>query len=143
MCVKNCKGIFVFQLIYKVLTFLKREAEEGEPVIPLLNYKERLIAATGISESTYKRILKEGQTVEAAEKPSFSTPHKKRPRISSKSAIPEHEEEEVRRIVNNFYLIEKRRPTLNGVFLKLQECNVPFEGGISSLRVLLKKIGFR
>jgi hypothetical protein len=73
---------------------------------------------------------------------SFSTPHKKRPRCSRKSTLPPQEEEEVRRIVNNYYLVEKKRPTIKGIFQKLEECNVPFEGGYSSLHVLLKKIGF-
>jgi hypothetical protein len=48
---------------------------------------------------------------------SFSTPRKKRPRCSRKSTLPPQEEEEVRRIVNNYYLVETKRPTIKGMFL--------------------------
>jgi hypothetical protein len=42
---------------------MKNEATIGCPTIPLKNYKERIIAATGISESSYKRIVKQSNEV--------------------------------------------------------------------------------
>jgi hypothetical protein len=41
----------------------ENEATIGCPTIPLKNYKERVIAATGISESSYKRIVKQSNEV--------------------------------------------------------------------------------
>ncbi|CAH1377220.1 unnamed protein product [Tenebrio molitor] len=96
------------EVISRLIEFMKNEATIGCPTIPLKNYKERVIAATGISESSYKRIVKQSNEVKVGTSTSFSTPHKKRPRCSRKSTLPPQEEEEVRRIVNNYYLVEKR-----------------------------------
>lgn len=131
------------EMIHNVAKFMKQETAANAPIIPLSHTRERVLAVTGISKSTYTRVIRESRNIEAGEGTSFSTPHKQRVRKSPKSDLPAHEMEEVRRIVNNFYIMEKRRPTLKGILLKLEECNVPFEGGMSPLSVLLRKLGFR
>lgn len=122
---------------------MKAEAVSGTPSIPLTNFKQRVIAATGISENSYKRIVKEAHSVEEGTSASFSSPRKNRPKKCTKSNLPVYEEAEIRRLVNNFYIYEKRRPTIKGVLSKLHECNVPFTGSKTTLRTLLMKIGFR
>ncbi|KAJ3655186.1 hypothetical protein Zmor_014323 [Zophobas morio] len=42
------------EIIARVMDFMKREAEEGI-TIPITNYRERVIAATGISINTYQK----------------------------------------------------------------------------------------
>jgi hypothetical protein len=48
-----------------------------ELTIPIVSYKQRIIACTGISEKMYKTIVKESKPAGAST--SFSTPRKKRP----------------------------------------------------------------
>jgi hypothetical protein len=72
----------------------------------------------------------------------FSTPRKLRPNVCTKSILDNFDEAVLRRIVQNFYLTEKQRPTLKAKHSKVCEstCN---RGGVSLLRLVLKKMGFR
>jgi hypothetical protein len=70
----------VIEVIANVLTFMKEEAANGPiPRIPLANFKQRLIAATGISEKMYRKISKG----ELSAGSSFSSPPKRKSLKSS------------------------------------------------------------
>ncbi|KAK5645689.1 hypothetical protein RI129_004153 [Pyrocoelia pectoralis] len=73
------------------MKFMKEEAANGDPIIPLSNYKQRVLAATGISESSYKRILKEAESVDTGASTSFSSPRKNSPKTVLKTNLPNHE----------------------------------------------------
>ena len=60
------------EITARVMDFMKREAEEGI-TIPITNYRERVIAATGISINAYQSIAKEQEKVKSGKKSSFST----------------------------------------------------------------------
>lgn len=96
-----------------IANFIKREAGNNESGIPLANFKARVLAATGVSKNTYASICKETENIHAGIGISFSTPHKKRPRKSPKSTLRDADISTIRSIVHNFYIHEKRRPTLN------------------------------
>ncbi|PNF36766.1 hypothetical protein B7P43_G11155, partial [Cryptotermes secundus] len=68
--------------------------------------------ATGVSESSVRRIIRETKNTESGASTSFSTPHKERPRKSPPSTLDDFDESVVRRTTNDFYIVEKRRPTL-------------------------------
>lgn len=102
------------EMVAKISNAFKEEAAAGHLTIPLNNVRQRVITATGISEKTYKRIMKESKENEQAGT-SFSTPHKKRPRKSPKCSLSVGEEQRIRQIVYDFYLTEKRCPTLKGM----------------------------
>ncbi|KAJ3637400.1 hypothetical protein MTP99_000863 [Tenebrio molitor] len=69
------------EIIANVIAFMKHESEcvrnNRELTIPIINYKQRVMASTGISEKMYKTITKESKPAGAST--SFSTPRKKRP----------------------------------------------------------------
>lgn len=102
------------EIIANIIKFMKQEAEHDAPIIPLANFKQRVIAATKISVSSYRRILKESADIDSGAVASFSTPHKMRPRKSPKASLHSGEIETIRTIVHEFYIMEKRRPTLKG-----------------------------
>lgn len=102
------------EIIANVLSFFKEEAAKGSPVIPLANFRERLIAATKISANTYRSIVKESADIASGAATAFSTPGKNRQRKCPKSTLCNGEIETIRSIVHNFSIIEKRQPTLKG-----------------------------
>jgi hypothetical protein len=61
------------EITSNILNFMKEEAANGTTIIPLANFKARLIAATKISESSYRRIAKEAADVASGAVPCFST----------------------------------------------------------------------
>jgi hypothetical protein len=86
--------------------------------------------------------LKEGVNVETGVAMPFSTPRKRRPRVCTKSILDNFDEAVLRRIDHNFYPTEKQRPTLKTIHSKMCE-STDYGGGVSSLRLMLRKMGFR
>ncbi|KAI4462140.1 zinc finger protein [Holotrichia oblita] len=115
------------EIIANVLKFMKEEAGNNTPTIELSHYKERLLAATGISDSTYRSIVKEVGDIDAGGVTSFSSPGKKRSRPSPKSTLRTEEKQTIRTIVHNFYIHERRRPTIRGIYDKILENGIPFK----------------
>jgi hypothetical protein len=88
------------------------------------------------------RLLKEGKNVETGVTMAFSTPRKLRPKVCTKSILDNFDEAVLIRIVHNFYLTEKQQPTLKAIHSKMCDSN-GYGGGGSSLRLVLRKMGFR
>jgi hypothetical protein len=81
--------------------------------------------------------------VETGGATAFSTPRKLRPKVCTKSILDNFDEVFfLRGIVHNFYLNEKQRPTLKAIHSKMCESTV-YGGGVSSLRLVLRKMGIR
>jgi hypothetical protein len=72
----------------------------------------------------------------------FSTLCKLRPKVYTKNILDNFDEAVLRRIVHKFYLTEKQRPTLKAIHNKMCE-STGYGGGVSSLRLVLRKMGFR
>jgi hypothetical protein len=70
----------------------------------------------------------------------FSSPRKLRPKVCTKSILDNFDEAVLRKIVHNFYLTEKQRPTLKAIHRKM---STGYGGGVSSLRFVLRKLGIR
>ncbi|XP_056635190.1 uncharacterized protein LOC130444163 [Diorhabda sublineata] len=124
---------------------MKKEADEGV-TIPLKNYRERVLAATGVSKSTFQKISKEAQKVEwGGPSTSFQSP--KKIRNTKKRKLDRTSPDQIksmREIIYDFYVLEKRLPTLKCVLQKINDRQILTEAiSISSLNRLLKKIGFR
>ncbi|XP_044260898.1 uncharacterized protein LOC123008903 [Tribolium madens] len=66
------------EIIARVTHFMKNEAavfqRTGKPVIPLSNFRQRVLAATRISDVTYYNVLKEAADVASGDLPAFPTP---------------------------------------------------------------------
>jgi len=129
------------EMVYNVYKFMKSESEVGI-AIPLSKVQNRVAeATTRVSRRTLCRVLKEGENVETGVTMAFSTPRKLRPKVCTKSVLNNFDEAVLRRIVHNFYLTEKQRPTLKAIHSKM--CESTGYGGVSSLRLVLRKMGFR
>ena len=96
---------------------------------------------TLVSRRTLCRALKEGENVETGVATAFSTPRKLRPKVCTKSILNNLDEAVLRRIVHNFYFTEKQPPTLKAIHSKMCE-STGYGGGVSSLRLVLRKMGF-
>lgn len=76
-------------------------------------YRKRVLAATGIGQSTYQKIASEGRKQLFSPSTSFSSPHKKRQRKAPVfDKITPGQIQDIRNIIYDFYILEKRRPTL-------------------------------
>ncbi|KAF2890487.1 hypothetical protein ILUMI_15686, partial [Ignelater luminosus] len=89
---------------------MKRKKEEGEPVIPLSNLRERVATATGVSLSTVKRIIKKGKN--KPEGATFSSPRKTIEKPRSKSDLDQFDEKMIRTVIYRFTETHQCRPTL-------------------------------
>ena len=87
-------------------------------------------------------LLKEGENVETGVTMAFSTPCRHKPKVCTKSILDNFDEAVLRRIVRNFYITDKQRPTLKAIHSKLCE-STAYGGGVSSLRLVLRKMEFR
>jgi hypothetical protein len=76
------------------------------------------------------------------ESTSISTPGKNRCKPSKKLTVDDFDEEVIRRSIYNFAITEGERPAVKNLHAKLVE-HIAFSGSKSSLRRLLKKLGFK
>jgi hypothetical protein len=99
---------------------MKEEAANAPtPRIPLANFKQRLIAATGISEKIYRKISKESEKVNSQPGSTFSSPPKRKSLKSSPNVFCAGELSCIRDIIYYFHVIEKRRPSLKCRFVNI------------------------
>lgn len=131
------------EIVSNVFKFMKEESVSGTPKIPLKKARDRTAAATGVSIRSVSRINKELHSLRVSEdKPkSFLTPNKSRKRQKPITDLDQFDECVVRRVVYEFYITEKRVPTLKLLQIALQE-KINFTGCVESLRKILKKLGF-
>jgi len=128
------------EIVY-MYKFMKTESEVGF-TIPLSKVQKTVAEATRVSRITLCRILKEGENVETGVAMAFSTPRKIRTKVCTKSILDNFDEAVLERIIHNFYLTEKQQPTLKAIHSKMCEYT-GYGGGVSSLRLVLRKMGFR
>jgi len=113
---KHVKRSGELEIVYNVYKFTKSESEVGI-TIPLSKVQKRVAEATCVSRRTLCMVLK-GEHVETGVTMAFSTPRKLRPKVCTKSIL-DNFDEAVLRIVHNFYLTEKQRPTLKAIHSKM------------------------
>lgn len=130
------------EVISNVLNFMQEEASNGHFIIPVEKCQKRTAMATGTSISTVKRVKQEQLNIESGASTSFVTSDQTRNKKSSKTELDEFDQALVRRIIHNFYIDEKRSPTINGLRLKLAE-QINFQGKNTSVRKIIKKLGFK
>ncbi|KAG8238395.1 hypothetical protein J437_LFUL016833 [Ladona fulva] len=110
----------VREIVNRVLAFMKKEAVEGIS-IPLRSVHERVVAATGVSKHTLKRISKEGKDICDGLSQSFTSPRKSKSQRCSKSTVDDFDVQVIRRTTNEFLLEEKKHPTLRALLLIVRE----------------------
>jgi hypothetical protein len=87
-------------------------------------------------------IIKEGREVDKGTSASFSAPGKSRPKKKKVAVVDAFDADVIRRLIHNFHVTQKQRPALNTVPPLIRE-NTNFKIGKTSLRIILKKLGFR
>jgi hypothetical protein len=128
------------EIVYNVHKFMKTESEVG--IIFLLSKVQKRVAeATRVSRINLSRLLKEGENSGSVVAMAFSTPRKFRPKVCTKSILDNFDDAVLRRIVHNFYLTEKQRPPMKAIHSKM--CESTGYGGVTSLSLVLRKVGFR
>lgn len=95
----------------------------------------KTVEATGSSESTVKRIIKENKTGK------LQTPGKKRPNKKIFEKLDNFDLSVIRRVVHEFYS-KNETPTLSKLLKKLKE-DIDFPYGVTHLYKLLKFLGFQ
>ena len=125
------------KIIYNVYKFMKSEGKETSE----RKLQERVAQACGVSLSSVFRIIKEASAYTGDTK-SFSTPHKKRPRKKVKTDIDDFDKCTIRRIIHDCHTTEGERPTLK-VILRILRERINYNGSVSSLRQIIRQMGFR
>jgi hypothetical protein len=97
-------------------------AERGSQrqfVIPIRKVHECVASATGVSKSAVKSIKNEMLNMQAGAATSYSTPKRNRNRPRLYTMIDDFDMCVVRRTIHEFYLHEKRLPTVKAVLTNL------------------------
>ncbi|PZC75444.1 uncharacterized protein LOC110378644 [Helicoverpa armigera] len=128
------------EIIFKVIKFFESEKQNRGYAYPVENVVKRACAATGLSESTIKRIKRDGLRAEATQT-KIAGPKKKRVR-KTKVQLDYFQLCALRGIVNS-YSVRKEVPTL-GKILTAAKHELNYRGGKESLRlILLNKLGIK
>lgn len=128
------------EIIFKVIKFFESEKQNRGYAFPVENVVKRASAATGLSESTIKRIKRDGLRAEATQT-KMTGPKKKRVR-KTKVQLDYFQLCALRGMVNS-YSLRKEVPTL-GKILASAKNELNFKGGKESLRlILLNKLGIK
>lgn len=128
------------EVIYRVIKFFESEKQNRGYAFPVENVVKRACAATGLSESTIKRIKRDGIRAETTQTKMMG-PKKKRIR-KTKIQLDYFQLCALRGIVNG-YSIRKEVPTL-GKILAAARNELNYTGGKESLRlILLNKLGIK
>lgn len=128
------------EIIFKVIKFFESEKQNRGYAFPVENVVKRACAATGLSESTIKRIKRDGLRAEATQT-RMTGPKKKRVR-KTKVQLDYFQLCALRGIVNS-YSMRKEVPTL-GKILMAAKHELNYRGGKESLRlILLNKLGIK
>jgi len=135
---KRAKRIGEREIAYNVYKFMKTESEVGITCL-LSKAQKRVAETTRVSRRTLCRLLKEGENSGIVVAMAFSAPCKLRPKFRTTSILDNFDEAVLRKIVHNFYLTEKQRPTMKASHSKMCESTC-CGGGVSSLSLALRKM---
>lgn len=127
------------EMAFNVYKWIKSQNEDQ----CMKGIKEKVSSATGVSVRTIERIIKEGNTLPESETDKlFKSPGKKRSRVCNVTALEDYELVDFRRIIYNFHKTENCRVTLPALQETLRN-DLGWQGQVSSLRTVLKKLGFK
>lgn len=134
------------KLIYEVLKFMTKEAQEGLQY-DLKAVQKRCAAATGISERAVRRIV---TAVRNSNKPNLRsssvflgrTPSLKKAERDKFPGIDNIDRGIIKRMIHNFHITESKLPTLKSLLKKVKE-ETAYTGSANSLRRIINDLGFK
>lgn len=118
--------------VKRLRAYFEEEKRNGGPLLPVSRVTDRVAAALNIGKWTVSKISSEVTEV---------TPGKKRPHESPKSNVDGFTETAIRNHVYGYYT-RQELPTRKKILSSLREAEL-FSGGMSTLSVVLKKLGFK
>ena len=134
------------ELILNVVNFMKQEAN-GNFIIPARKVQCRVAAATGFSERTVRRIVKESKTLlmikntTGENKSIIFPPRKITNRQKPKTGLDKLTRCVVRKIIHGIYVNDKTVPTIKKIHQKLIK-EINFKGSSRSTHKIIKEVGF-
>ncbi|KOB70672.1 putative dde superfamily endonuclease [Operophtera brumata] len=129
------------QMVHDVLTYMKNEAQEGLQ-FDIKAAQKRTAAATGVSIRTVQSIARAANVPGASMHEVFRTPGKKRTGRKKVTAMDSFQQGVIKRCIHKFHSTENELPTVDRLLRKLKQ-KVNFQGSSSSLRRILKELGFK
>lgn len=127
------------EIVYNVAKHLREQKELHNL---MYNVVQSTSEATGISQSSVKRILAEARSHLAKGKLKFSTPTKKKSSNVTKIIVDDFTKCVIRRKIHDFYINRKTVPTLKKLNRLLKDEDI-LHCGREYLRKLLKSMGFK
>ena len=127
------------EIVYNVAKHLREQKELHNL---MYNVVQSTSEATGISQSSVKRILAEARSHLAKGKLKFSTPTKKKSSNVTKIIVDDFTKCVIRRKIHDFYINKKTVPTLKKLNRLLKDEDI-LHCGREYLRKLLKSMGFK
>lgn len=122
-----------------VYQHMKKEALHG--VVNVKDARWRTSKATGVSEKTVTRILKEKKVADETGQPIRSPHRNKKPRKCLRRDIEEKDKAVIKDAITTYESEHDRTPTLNSLKKTLQK-RIGFNGCIETLRRVLADIGY-
>lgn len=130
----------VKEIVNNVIKVCEEEASTGAVQFCLNQRNKRIANYTGLSGQTITKIRKESRE---AGNTKLTTPGKRRPRpLSTIAHLDYFGVHVVRNIITDFYLLQKGELTCSKLLATVKE-KLDFPWGISTLKILLKLIGYR
>ncbi|XP_054288006.1 uncharacterized protein LOC129003735 [Macrosteles quadrilineatus] len=135
------------EIVSNVYQFMKKEADDKAVSIPLAKARARTAVAIGVSERVITKINGELKALlihdDDDSNKSFCTPSKlKESRKRPVTGVDDFDKALIRRLVYEFHIQHKILPTVSLLHEELKK-QIDFKGSKSSLRRILKELGFR
>lgn len=131
----------VREFVVRLRDYFAREQQNGGPLLPLDNVRDRVADALGIGKATVSRITKEKFGESSMEDNKLLTPKKKKKRLCHITEPDDFDLDAIRNHIYGYYL-RGELPTCQKLLSSLKAAEL-FKGGATSLRIVLKKCGFR
>lgn len=130
------------EFIYRLREYFEKERDNGGPLLPVTKVVDRVCDALKVGKTTVKSVTKEKCPLDF-NTPSevLRTPGKQRPRPSSKTSLDTFQKDAIRQHIHQYYM-RKEFPTREKLLVSLKEASL-FDGGKTSLSIVLKQLGFR
>lgn len=137
---KTVLGSQAREFVVRLRNYFEREQQNNGPLLPLNRIVERVAEALDIGRNTVSRITREKIGQEGTSENKLSTPNKKRTKVKPITDLDEFAKDAIRNHIYDYYR-RMELPTLLKLLKSLKEAEL-FKGGITSLRNVIKDIGF-
>ncbi|XP_026736471.1 uncharacterized protein LOC113506119 [Trichoplusia ni] len=137
---KTVLGSQARELVVRLRDYFEREQQNNGPLLPLNRIVERVTEALDIGRNTVSRITREKIGQDGMSENKLSTPNKKRTKVKPITDLDDFTRVAIRNHIYDYYR-RMELPTLLKLLKSLKEVDL-FKGGITSLRQVIKDIGF-